>query len=476
MQKSVETQVTSAINIGLNLVAPGGPSGAVQRGADASGGFAALLEGAANAGAGGEARTRLGSAGTGAGPIALGTGADGATDAITDLLASLLETLAALTGNLDDDLPLDDVLMADLSDLLAKLEDLLGDGALPLPDSPGFAQLVELAKALGLGSDGGPNAATGPLDPLAALASKLAGAARDADPELSGRLTAFAQLLDAHAADIEAALRTAEPSAEMRFKLVESETKPNASAAIAKAEAAAQSGAPVEDGAGEIESAARREGSQASAEDAGKRSLVDPTRDAPAQAATRPAQAQAAMAAADPGTTDAPDGLTIQATQPQQVQPSGATVRPEAAAYQRPEPQINLPHIAAEISRHVLNGVNRFEIRLNPPELGRIDVRLEVDQNGNVMARLAVEKSETLDLMQRDQRTLERALADAGLDASKTDLEFSLKQDGSDAEDSNDRQAWQGTAAASEQDIQPAPGQLAAYRGYARLDAVDLRV
>ena len=39
-----------------------------------------------------------------------------------------------------------------------------------------------------------------------------------------------------------------------------------------------------------------------------------------------------------------------------------------------------------------------------------------------------VERPETLDLMMRDQRALQQALQQAGLDASKTSLEFSLRQ------------------------------------------------
>src|SRR5690606_2696372 len=70
----------------------------------------------------------------------------------------------------------------------------------------------------------------------------------------------------------------------------------------------------------------------------------------------------------------------------------------------------------------------RFQIRLDPPELGRIDVKLDIDKAGQVHARLTVEKAETLDLMQRDQRGLERALQQAGLDGTRTNLEFSLKQ------------------------------------------------
>nr|WP_230989549.1 flagellar hook-length control protein FliK [Devosia faecipullorum] len=80
------------------------------------------------------------------------------------------------------------------------------------------------------------------------------------------------------------------------------------------------------------------------------------------------------------------------------------------------------------MARQVQDGNTRFQIRLDPPELGRIDVRLDIDKAGQVHARLTVEKSETLDLMQRDQRALERALQQAGLDSGKTNLEFSLKQ------------------------------------------------
>jgi flagellar hook-length control protein FliK len=107
-----------------------------------------------------------------------------------------------------------------------------------------------------------------------------------------------------------------------------------------------------------------------------------------------------------------------------------ATIRAIHAAYQTQSmpQQINIPQLAFDIVRHVQAGQSRFEIRLDPPELGRIDVKLDIDTGGAINARLTVERSETLDLLQRDQRQLERALQQAGLDAGKTSLEFSLKQ------------------------------------------------
>lgn len=101
------------------------------------------------------------------------------------------------------------------------------------------------------------------------------------------------------------------------------------------------------------------------------------------------------------------------------------------AGYQTSQQQLNLPQIAFEMARQAGDGNTRFQMRLDPAELGRIDVRLDIDSTGQVNARLTVEKAETLDLMQRDQRALERALAQAGLDSSKTTLEFSLRQNNS---------------------------------------------
>ncbi len=86
--------------------------------------------------------------------------------------------------------------------------------------------------------------------------------------------------------------------------------------------------------------------------------------------------------------------------------------------------------IALQIAKHVAKGVSTFEIRLDPAELGRVDVKLELAQDGRVTAHLAIERPETLDLLQRDAKALEQALRDAGLDTDDASLEFSLN-DGS---------------------------------------------
>jgi flagellar hook-length control protein FliK len=94
---------------------------------------------------------------------------------------------------------------------------------------------------------------------------------------------------------------------------------------------------------------------------------------------------------------------------------------------ERPALPLAASAIAVEIVSRMRDGMRRFDIRLDPPELGRIDVRLEMDRSGNVKTKLTLDRPETLELMQRDARGLERALQQAGLKTDAGGLEFSLR-------------------------------------------------
>ena len=71
----------------------------------------------------------------------------------------------------------------------------------------------------------------------------------------------------------------------------------------------------------------------------------------------------------------------------------------------------------------------RFEIRLDPAELGRVDVRIEIGADRKVHAVLAAHDSAALSDLMRGQRALERALADAGIDLADNGLRFELARD-----------------------------------------------
>jgi flagellar hook-length control protein FliK len=108
--------------------------------------------------------------------------------------------------------------------------------------------------------------------------------------------------------------------------------------------------------------------------------------------------------------------------------PTTAVQQTTAAAAPNTSPvAVPIEGVAVEIASKALAGKNRFEIRLDPPELGRIHVRLDIDRNGDITSRLVADRPDTLDLLRRDASTLERALNDAGLRTADNGLQFSLR-------------------------------------------------
>jgi flagellar hook-length control protein FliK len=134
----------------------------------------------------------------------------------------------------------------------------------------------------------------------------------------------------------------------------------------------------------------------------------------------------------------------------------------------------NVPALAVEIAARSQSGAKQFDIRLDPPELGRVEIRLSIDATGKASAHVSADQPQTLDLLQKDAPTLTRALRDAGLNVAQNGLNFSLRQQQGDAGASgNQNRGGNGRsftlAAVSNIDATPAG---ATYRGPAdgRLD------
>ena len=91
-----------------------------------------------------------------------------------------------------------------------------------------------------------------------------------------------------------------------------------------------------------------------------------------------------------------------------------------------------VPAFTAQISRNFAAGQDAFNVRLNPSELGRVDVRVINNDDGTVSTQIRVERSETLDLFQRDIRALERSLQQSGIKLGSEGIDLSLKDNGAE--------------------------------------------
>jgi flagellar hook-length control protein FliK len=96
--------------------------------------------------------------------------------------------------------------------------------------------------------------------------------------------------------------------------------------------------------------------------------------------------------------------------------------------------------VPMEIGFRALQGQKRFDIRLDPGDLGRVDVRLEISDDGAVSARLTVDRVETLHLLQRDAKSLEYAFEQAGLKPSDSSVDIQLRDRSLDFGGSQNRQ------------------------------------
>ncbi len=126
-------------------------------------------------------------------------------------------------------------------------------------------------------------------------------------------------------------------------------------------------------------------------------------------------------------------------TMPVQTASSGHDVSAAVqVAPQTPTPDVN--GLAVEIAARSQSGAKEFQIRLDPPELGRVDVRLSIDATGKAEAHLTADRPEALTLLQKDSGTLTQALRNAGLDVSQNGLNFSLRgQNGNGGHQAPDR-------------------------------------
>ncbi len=121
---------------------------------------------------------------------------------------------------------------------------------------------------------------------------------------------------------------------------------------------------------------------------------------------------------------------------PQAVQHSQAPIATQHIQVTA-QPAPNLPALAVEIAAKSQSGAKQFDIRLDPPELGRVEVRLSIDPAGKASAHLSADQPQTLALLQKDAPVLTRALREAGLDVSQDGLNFSLRQQTQNGNDSN---------------------------------------
>jgi flagellar hook-length control protein FliK len=223
--------------------------------------------------------------------------------------------------------------------------------------------------------------------------------------------------------------------------------------------------------------AAKPEAGNGSADTAPADPSTDPSSTLPAAASAHEHSPTTASGhtLTDPSDAGAPTTGLIQP--PQVSNPANAGPVGSLGVTAATSAAVPLSGLAVEIAASARSGNSRFEIRLDPADLGRIDVRIDVDRNGQVTSHLTVEKPETLSLLRQDAPQLQQALNDAGLKTSNGGLQFSLRDQSSGQNNGNANGRNAQHVIVSEESTVPA---AIAGRSYGRLSGasggVDIRV
>lgn len=105
---------------------------------------------------------------------------------------------------------------------------------------------------------------------------------------------------------------------------------------------------------------------------------------------------------------------------------------PQAAQAPR-QPQMPQAHevidqIKVQIASQSKDGTDTIKVQLKPTELGSIEIKLDVAKDGTVTTVVTADNKDTLDLLKKDQSSLQKALTDAGLKSDLGSMTFNLRE------------------------------------------------
>ncbi len=110
--------------------------------------------------------------------------------------------------------------------------------------------------------------------------------------------------------------------------------------------------------------------------------------------------------------------------------------------------------VAAAIAKNAKeSGPQTISIRLDPPELGKLQVEMKYKKGDPLKVHVVLEKADTANMFQKDAYALENALKDAGVQMDGSSLSFEFSQNNNAFRQTMDRESASGTSRSLSADI-----------------------
>lgn len=83
--------------------------------------------------------------------------------------------------------------------------------------------------------------------------------------------------------------------------------------------------------------------------------------------------------------------------------------------------------VKVNITKSAVKGVDKIDIQLKPEDLGHVQIKLHIAKDGKLQAEIIASRQETLNILQRDVDSLQKAFNDAGFDTDGGSFNFSFR-------------------------------------------------
>ncbi len=89
--------------------------------------------------------------------------------------------------------------------------------------------------------------------------------------------------------------------------------------------------------------------------------------------------------------------------------------------------------VKVNITKSAVKGIDKIDVHLKPEDLGNIEIKMQLSKDGKLQAHIISSRPETMEILQKEIQTLEKAFNDAGFQTDEGSLSFSFREDGSAA-------------------------------------------
>ncbi len=154
--------------------------------------------------------------------------------------------------------------------------------------------------------------------------------------------------------------------------------------------------------------------------------------------ANMPAAANAEVSSAGLGTTTATvaGGEFVRAARADAASENGQTSFRDV--YKGMSREV-VEQVKVNITKSAVKGIDKIDISLKPEDLGHIEIKMQIGKDGKLQAHIISTRPETMEALQKEMQSLEKAFNDAGFQTDEGSLSFSFR-DGNQANQNQERE------------------------------------